>query len=191
MTDKAERLLEALRQPDAIAESAGSEASARAQLVFASAEAESPDRERLRGDVAAALGLSLRPTDRAIARWLLQQEIAAHEARGQGASEALYTLVAAVARFARADDALLIWRARQATPETREGVDVEQMARAGPDAVRTALTRIVERAGAQRDDARQALAWLEDGASVGAFADLPTYFLWADERFGLLISGPT
>jgi hypothetical protein len=70
-------------------------------------------------------------------------------------------------------------------------VDVEQMARAGLDAVRTALTRIIERAGAQRDDARQALAWLEGGATVGAFDDLPTYFLWADERFGLLISGPT
>lgn len=185
MSEDGEALLDALRQPG------DASVAARDQLVSSRDQAESPERQRLRGEVAAALGQSLRPSDRGIARWLLQQEIAAHQARGQGATEALYTLVAAVARYAQPEDALLIWRARQATPETREGVDVEQMARAGLDAVRATVTKLAERAGPQSDDARQALAWLDAAETSGAFDDLPGYFLWADERFGLLISGPT
>ncbi len=185
MNDEAEDLLDALRQPGARAESA------RGQLAFAGGQSENPRRQRLRDEVAAALGTTLRPTDRGVVRWLLQQEIEEHKARGHGASEALYTLVAALARFAQADDALLIWQARQATPESREGVDVEQMARAGFDAVRALLARMAAQSGPQRDDARQALAWLESGATSGALDDLPGYFLWADERFGLLVSGST
>lgn len=184
MSEEAEALLDALRQAN------DASVAARNQLAFSGDKAESADHQRLRGEVAAALGQSLLPSDRGIARWLLQQEIAAHQARGQGASEALYTLVAAVARFAQAEDALLIWRARQATPETREGVDVEQMARLGLDTARVTLARLAKQPGPQRDDARQALAWLDAEEASGAFDDLPGYFLWADERFGLLISGP-
>jgi hypothetical protein len=149
------------------------------------------ERARLRAEVAQALGRDLRPTDRPLARWLLEQEIAAHMARGVGASEALYTLVATVARFAQPADAPLIWRARQVTPETRTGVDVEQLVRAGVAATRTTLERMAAQPGAQADEARQALGWLDDGATAGAFDDLAGYFLWADERFGLTISGPT
>lgn len=183
--DAMDALLAALRQPGAAGRAA------RAQVAHAGAEATTGERQRMRAAVTAALGRSLRPTDRPLARWLLQQEIAAHEARGHGASEALYTLVAAVARFAQPDDALLLWRARQATPETRAGVDVEQLGRAGLAATRAALERVAAQAGAQATDARQALHWLDEGASTGAFDDLAGYFLWADERFGLTISGPT
>lgn len=139
-------------------------------------------RERLRAEVAAALALDLRPTDRPLALWLLAQEIEAHEARGVGASEALYTLVAVVARFGQPEDAPLLWRAREATEETRAGVDVEQFARLGIAEARAAL--------AHAGDGR-ALAWLDEASKVGAFGDLPGYFLWADERFGLAVSGPT
>lgn len=185
MSDEAETLLDALRH------SGDASASARGQLAFAGEQVERSGRQRLRAEVAATLAERLRPTDRGLARWLLQQEILAHEARGYGATEALYTLVAALARFAQPEDAPLIWRARQATPETRDGVDVEQMARAGLDAVRATLTRLAQQAGPESDDARQALAWLDAGAASGAFDDLPEYFLWADERFGLVVSGPT
>ncbi|MDE3230954.1 MAG: hypothetical protein KGO05_13830 [Chloroflexota bacterium] len=151
-------------------------------LAFAGDTATAEARERLRADVVAALAFDLHPTDRPLTLWLLAQEVAAHEARGAGASEALYTLVAAVARFGQPEDAPLLWRAREATEETRAGVDVEQFARLGIAEARAAL--------AHEDDGR-ALAWLDGAAAVGAFDDLPGYFLWADERFGLRVSGPT
>lgn len=179
-------LLVALRQREGQAA-----ATARAALAHTDTPPEQADRERLRADVAVALASGLSPADRPIARWLLEQEIAAHEARGAGASEALYRLVAAVARFAQPDDALLLWRARQATPETRMGVDVEQLGRAGLEATRATLAEIAMRPGAQAADAQQALHWLEESAAAGAFDDLAGYFLWADERFGLTVSGPT
>lgn len=137
-------------------------------------------RERLRAEVVAALALDLRPTDRPLTRWLLEQEIAAHEAHGAGASEALYTLVAAVARFGQPEDAPQLWRAREATEETRAGVDVEQFGRLGYAAARAAL-----------DGQAEAIEWLSEAATTGAFDDLPGYFLWADERYGLRVSGPT
>ncbi len=149
------------------------------------------DRAALRAEVARMLAQSLRPTDHRITRWLVEQETAALRAVGRGESEALYTLVAAVARFARPEDALLIWRAREATPETRVGVDVEQLARAGAEAVRRYLRSIVEGAGSQARGAANALAWLEEGLTAGVFMDLAAYFAWADERFGLHVSGPT
>jgi hypothetical protein len=150
----------------------------------------------LRAEVARILAQSIGPTDHPIVRWLLEQETAAaHDGGqgegGQGESGALYTLIAALAHFARVEDALLIWRAREATSQTRAGVDVEQMARAGVDGVRRYLRSIVEGAGAQARDAANALAWLEEGVASGAFADLTAYFAWADERFGLHVSGPT
>lgn len=169
----------------------GGSAEARAMVAHAGDLSQSAERERMRGAAASALAASLRPTDRPLARWLLEQEIAAHEARGAGASEALYTLVAAVARFANPDDALLLWRAREATADTREGVDVEQLARAGLSATKAALARLGAASGAQADAARQALSWLDEGAALGAFDDLPGYFLWADDRFGVAIAGPT
>ncbi len=154
------------------------------------------DSAALRAEVARMLAQSLEPTDHPVVGWLLEQETAAvHDGgRGEsrrGESEALYTLVAALARFARAEDALPIWRAREATPQTRAGVDVEQMARAGVDDVRRYLRSTVEGAGSQARDAVSALAWLEEGFTAGAFADLAGYFAWADERFGLHVCGPT
>src|SRR5579863_8268255 len=80
------------------------------------------ERAALRAEVARELAASLHPGDRPLARWLLEQEIAAHEDAGHGATDALYTLIAAVARYADPDDVLLLWRARSATPETRSGV---------------------------------------------------------------------
>ncbi len=88
-----------------------------------------------------ALLADLQPGDYPVAIWLLQRETDAIRATGEGAPETLYRLIAAVARFARPDDALLIWRAAQATPETRVGVDVEQALRAGPEAVLRSLGR--------------------------------------------------
>ena len=145
----------------------------------------------LRGAVAALLAASLRPTDRSIARELLERETAAHEASGHGASETLYTLIAAVARYADPDDVLLLWRARQATPETHAGMDVEQLARAGIERVRRRLTTLARGPEPRAGEARQALEWLQSGVASGALDDLPGYFAWADERFGLHISGPT
>ncbi|HKW22247.1 MAG TPA: hypothetical protein VJO13_12765 [Ktedonobacterales bacterium] len=139
-----------------------------------------------------ALLADLRPGDHALAVWLFQREIAAIGAAGAGATETLYRLIAAVARFARPDDALLIWRAAQATPETRIGVDVEQALRAGPEAVlRTLGRRASARGEADADDAATALSWLRAGIANGAADDLPAYFAWSDERFGLHVSGST
>jgi hypothetical protein len=179
-------VLVALRQRDDEAA-----ATARASLAYTDVTPEQATHERLRAEVAAALASDLRPSDRPVARWLLEQEIAAHVARGAGASEALYTLVAAVARFAQPTDALLLWRARQATPETRMGVDAEQLGRAGVDATRATLAVVATGSDAQAEEAQQALQWLEESAAAGAFDDLAGYFLWADERFGLTVSGPT
>jgi len=195
-----ESLLAALRQ--------GSGAMAQAQATLANAG--SPDgqarRSELRAEVTRALAADLRPPDHTLARWLLTQEIAAHEAAGHGAGDALYTLIAIVARFGQPDDASLIWRARQATPETREGVDVEQIVRAGVDKVRLYLARRAKQGKAggaiesarssqlAREGARQAtlaLAWIDEGQASGAFDDLPAYFAWSDERYGLRVVGPT
>jgi hypothetical protein len=166
----------------------GAAREARARLAHVAGDAASA---RLRAEVTRLLARSLQPTDHAIVRWLLDQEIASLHAAGRSESEALYTLIAALARFARPEDTLLIWRAREATPQTRAGVDVEQMARAGVDASRRYLRSVVEREGPETHEATAALTWLEEGAAAGALADLAGYFAWADERFGLHVSGPT
>lgn len=186
MTTDHDALLAALRQGD---DQAASEAWA--ALAHTGAPPDQTTCDQLRAEVAAALAGDLHASDRPLARWLLEQEIAAHEARGAGASEALYTLVAVVARFAQPSDALLLWRARQATPETRIGVDAEQFGRLGIADTRAALEGIAAQPDSQVEQARQALAWLDAAAAAGAFADLVGYFLWADERFGLTVSGPT
>ena len=145
-----------------------------------------------RAAVTEALLADLRPGDHALAIWLLHRETDAIRVVGAGATETLYHLIAAVARFARPDDALLIWRAAQATPETRVGVDVEQALRAGPEAVLRALRqRASSRKDTEADDAAAALAWVRAGIANGAADDLPAYFAWSDERFGLRVSGPT
>lgn len=148
-------------------------------------------RSALRAAVTRLLAASLRPSDAPIARWLLTQETTALRAAGRGASETLYTLVAAVARFANPDDALLLWHAREATPETREGVDVEQLLRLGVDPVRQRLRSLIAAGGPETEEATQALAWVEQGIHEGAATDLSGYFAWSDERFGLHITGPT
>jgi len=145
-----------------------------------------------RAAVTEALLADLRPDDHALTVWLLLREITAIGAAGAGATETLYRLIAAVARFARPEDALLIWRAARTTPETHVGVDVEQALRAGPEAVLRALGRPASSRGeADGDDAAAALAWVRAGIVTGAADDLPAYFAWSDERFGLHVSGPT
>jgi hypothetical protein len=179
-------LLAALRSRDpAVA------AQAYANLAFTADARTAAARAERRAAVAALLAGSLRPGDRDLARWLLEQEVAAHEAAGRGASGTLYTLLAAVARYADPDDVLLLWRARLATPETRAGVDVEQAARAGVERVRRRLQTLIRQGGPRAAEAAQALEWLDAGVASGAAADLPGYFAWADERFGLRVSGPT
>jgi hypothetical protein len=127
-------------------------------------------------------------------RWLLEQETLRQRAVGTGDSEALYALVAALARFGRPEDAFVIFRAHEATDETRVGVDVEQVGRLGVDAVRRFLCTVIDAGidagGPDAGEAAQAMVWLEDGLAAGAFADLAGYFAWADERFGLHVSGP-
>jgi hypothetical protein len=172
---------------------AGGAAAERAKVALAHT-GEPNEREehaRLRAEVARLLAGSLRPGEREIARWLLEHEIATHEAAGHGAREALYTLIAAVARYADPDDALLIWRARTATPATRAGVDVEQAARAGVERVRRRLRALVAAGGPRARAATDALEWLDEGVASGAASDLPDYFAWADERFGVRVAGPT
>ncbi|HUY76795.1 MAG TPA: hypothetical protein VMV29_08480 [Ktedonobacterales bacterium] len=195
-----ETLLAALRQGGAMM------AQAQATLAHAGSPDGQPRRSLLRAAVTSALADDLRPADHTLARWLLTQEIAAHEAAGQGGGETLFTLVAIVARFGQPDDASLIWRARQATPETRAGVDVEQIVRAGVDRVRLYLSRRAKQGKAggaiesarssqlAREGARQAnlaLAWIDEGQASGAFDDLPAYFAWSDEHYGLRVVGPT
>ena len=188
-SEQAEAVLAALRL--SMGQSAEGAAEARAMLAQAGDPSQRAARERLRAEVAAALTSDLLPSDHPVAVWLLAEEIKAHEARGAGASEALYTLVAVVARFAQPADALALWRAREATPETRLGVDVEQFGRLGLTETRAALDLIAAQSGAQSGQAHQALAWLEASARAGVFDDLIGYFFWADERFGLTVSGPT
>ena len=182
-------LLAALRQ--SAGQPAGASAQPRATLAQAGNASEQAERERLRAEVVAALARDLQPSDRAVAVWLLAEEIAAHEARGYGASEALYTLIAVVARFGQPADALLLWRAYRATAETRAGVDAEQFGRLGLESARAQLGRLANEPSPQADEARQALQWLAAADAEGVFDDLAGYFLWADERFGLTISGPT
>lgn len=145
----------------------------------------------LRAQVTRLLAGSLQSGDHPIARGLLEREIDELGRVGQGGSETLYTLVAIVARYADPEDAPLIFRAREATPETRAGVDVEQMARAGVSSVRRAQQAVLREGGVGAEEASRALAWLDAGARSGAFDDLPGYFAWSDERFGLHVSGPT
>lgn len=147
--------------------------------------------DELRAGVASALVADLRPSDRPITHWLLEQETAAHAARGAGATEALYALLAALARFGQPSDVLPLWRARQATAETRAGVDAEQFARLGLSATRALLGDLARAGGPDAADARAALDWLDEAQAAGAFADLPAYFAWSDERYGIHISGPT
>ena len=149
------------------------------------------DNAQTRAEVTALLAGSLRPGDHALARRLLDAEIGALTAVGAGATETLYTLVAIVARYADPGDALLIWRARMATPETRAGLDVEQMARAGVASVHGRLSDMARDGGPHAEEAAAALQWVEAGAAAGAFDDLPGYFAWSDERYGLHVSGPT
>lgn len=163
----------------------------RGQLAYQPGAPNSRERAALRAEVAGELAASLHPGDRPLTRWLLEQEIASHEDAGHGASEALYTLIAAVARYADPDDVLLLWRARNATPETRAGVDVEQAARAGVERVRRRLRALISRGGTRAREAAEALEWLEQGLAAGAGDDLSGYFAWADERFGVRVCGPT
>jgi hypothetical protein len=145
--------------------------------------------------VARELLADLQPGDHALAVWLLERAIAGAAAElipdDPDALETLYGLVAVVARFAHPEDALLIWRASQATAETRDGVDVEQTLRADPDAVMRTLRRMSAANGQQGQDAAMALAWIQQGIAEGAANDLSSYFAWSDERFGLYVTGAT
>ncbi|HEY7985041.1 MAG TPA: hypothetical protein VID73_12775 [Ktedonobacterales bacterium] len=143
----------------------------------------------LRARVTDALIALLLPTDRAVVRWLLGEEIAALARQGHGATDTLYLLVAACARFGNADDALLLWRAYAATPETRATLDVEHLARAGVERVRATLGALAG-AGPQRAEAAAALAWFEEGVASGALDDLAGYFAWSDEQYGLVTGAP-
>jgi hypothetical protein len=163
---------------------AGGETAQAAQKIVATNTA-------IRSEITQLLAGSVTPADHALARWLLGAETDTFAAAGSGESEALYTLVALVARFADPHDALLIWRARQATPETQAGVDVEQLARLGLDAVRRYLSSLRDANGLEASEAAAPLAWLDEGGREGAFSDLAGYFAWSDERFGVTVSGPT
>ena len=145
----------------------------------------------IRAEVTRLLAGSVMPADHIMACWLLRRETEALISAGSGESVALYTLIALVARFADPQDALLIWRARQATPETRVGADVEQLARLGLDGVRRHLRRLRDENGPVTSEAVAALAWLDEGERDGAFSDPVGYFAWSDERFGVTVSGPT
>ncbi len=185
MTIPSESTLDALRR-------GGQEARAAwARVAFQGDEAGRDDRSRLRASVAASLASSLCATDASIARRLLLEEIVTLESAGVGEPEALFTLVAIVARFANPADVWLLWRAHQATPETRLGVDVEQVGRLGVERSRAILEQTASGDGAQADDAQQALAWIAQGAESGAFDDLAGYFAWSDDRFGLTVAGST
>lgn len=160
-------------------------------LTYQGDEVSREDRSRLRAAVAASLAGSLCAADASIARRLLLEEIVTLESAGVGAGEALFTLVAIVARFANPTDVWLLWRAHQATQETRLGVDVEQIGRLGVEQSRAILEQAASGDGAQVVEAQQALAWIAQGAESGAFDDLASYFTWSDERFGLAVSGST
>ena len=181
-----QRLLSALRSKDATIREAVHQA-----LAFDRDPAIEAPRAELRAATVRLLAGVLRPSDQALIRWLIEQETVAHESSGHGISETLSILVAALARSTDPADALTIWRARNATPEAREGVDVEQLLRAGVDRVRRHLTCLIQKDAPRAGDATAALAWLEAGVASGATDDLPAYFAWSDERFGLHIDCPT
>jgi hypothetical protein len=181
-----QRLLAALRSKDATLREA-----ARETLAYSADHLVEARHVELRAATVRHLAGALRPSDHLLLRWLVEQETAAHAASGHGASEALYILVAALARYTDPADALIIWRARNTTPETRAGVDVEQALRAGVERVRRHLTRLVQKDVARAAEASRALAWVEAGVAGGAADDLPAYFAWSDERFGLHIDCPT
>ncbi len=172
MNREPRHVLAALRQGGA-----GDDAAAREALQADAGDAAAG----LRGQVTAGLIAALLPTDHAIVRWLLAQEVESLARRGRGASDALYLLVAACARFGDPEDALLLWRAYAATPETQATVDVEHLARAGVERVRRALGERAS-AGPQRAEAAAALRWFEEGVAAGALDDLASYFAWSDEQ---------
>lgn len=147
-------------------------------------------RAALRAEVTQALVGHLLPADRSLVRWLLEQERAQLRASGHGVTETLYALVAALARFGYPEDTLLLWRAREATPETQAGVDVEQLLRAGAEQVRGYLRGLARGEEPAAHEAQAALDWIEAGITAGAADDLPGYFHWADDRFGVRIVGP-
>ena len=66
-----------------------------------------------------------------------------------------------------------------------------RLARLGLDGVRSYLSRLHDANGADAGEAAVALAWQDEGVRAGAFVDLPGYFAWSDERFGITVSGPT
>ncbi|HEX8981846.1 MAG TPA: hypothetical protein VF792_03675 [Ktedonobacterales bacterium] len=185
MTIPSESTLDALRR-------GGQEARAVCpMLAYQGDEANQDERSQLRAAVVMSLAGSLCAADASIARRLLLEETVMLETAGVGATEALFTLVAIVARFANPADVWLLWRARQATPETRLGVDVEQVGRLGIEQSRAILEQAASGDGSNADDARQALAWITQGADSGAFDDLAGYFAWSDDRFGLTVAGST
>lgn len=92
--------------------------------------ASAPSGDELRAAVTSALVGDLRPGDRMVVRWLLEQETAALSVGG-GSLESRDRLVAALARFGQPSDALTLWRARGQASDTSVGVDAEQFARAG------------------------------------------------------------
>ena len=163
---------------------------ARARLACLLGTDEADVHGQLRADVVSALLASLLPSDRPIARWLLKQEIACLRAAGRGAGDTLYALVAAVARLGEPEDALLIWRAREAMPETRAGVDVEQLARAGVERVRRQLEARIAAGGEPAVEAGRVLAWLNEGVAAGSLGHLAEYFAWSDEQYGLAADAP-
>jgi hypothetical protein len=179
-----QRVLAALRAGGPAAEAA------RSRVAHAHGSPGVDPNAALRAEVADALIASLLPSDRAVTRWLLEQEVEALRAAGRGVTETLYSLVAALARFGDPEDALLLWRAREATAETRGGVDVEQLARAGVERVRAHLARLIAAGGQAGAEAERALAWFEEGLAAGALQDLAAYFAWSDERFGLIAGAP-
>lgn len=181
-----QRLLAALRSKDATIR----EAAHRTLAYSADPTVEAP-RAGVRASTVRVLAGALRPSDHLLLRWLIEQEIAAQAASGHGASETLSILVAALARFTDPADALIIWRARDATPATRDGVDVEQLLRIGVERVRRHLTRLIQKDETHADEASHILAWLEAGVASGAADDLPAYFAWSDERYGIHIDCPT
>ncbi|HEV2237932.1 MAG TPA: hypothetical protein VGR57_14830, partial [Ktedonobacterales bacterium] len=180
MDQEPSHLLAALRQGGAAADAAREMLRAAASAGAAAA---------LRARVTDALIAALLPSDHAVVAWLLGEEIATLARQGHGATDALYLLVAACARFGNADDALLLWRAYTATPETRATVDVEHLARAGVERVRATLGALAA-AGPQRTEAAAALAWFEQGVASGALDDLAGYFAWSDEQYGLVAGAP-
>jgi hypothetical protein len=150
--------------------------------------ADGPQADALRAQVASELATGLRARDRAVIRWLLGEETAALVARG-GESETLYTLMAALARFGQPSDALALWRARDASAATQMGADPEQFARAGWSATRDWLASVARGGASEAAEARAALVWLDSAAAEGCFDNLPDYFAWSDERYGVRVSG--